>query len=370
MKKSSKKHIFLAMGLTALTLLTMTGFESLPVSKANFSLLSANTPGFSIIAKNSNNGDLTQIPLTNVSINNSGDFDAYKLHWKDISHFIINLEDAVTGSEENFSYSYTLRWAPELIDSEENNINFESDHSIEIDLLSNVISNPANIPDTVKVYLDEDDLPEIQIDNSVYIGNLMTEDEKTFLQRHGEWGTYQFSFECNSAHKKASAVYQVTPTDLNTLPASFDITSYVKSSTQMLDEARLCEITTEDFKFVDTTKIVWKVRGKSSDGKSYVLMEEDIPSNSNVNALYKTGSHERHGTSFFFDPWFSGTWEVYCEIPATETNPASSSNIIEFSTVKIISRLSIILITCGSIVLGGVLLTVIIIVAKKKEKIW
>lgn len=340
---------------------------STPLSVSNISLAEADTQfsggdsGFSVVVHDKD-GNIKDLSATKTQVNlNSNYVDCYYVQWKDISYFEINFEDSLVNMD-TYSYQYNLKWAPvEVID---NAIDFKNDRVEYIDLISTTVETKTEITRNLKYFIEEKAVTN-GINTFKASGDIKEKQKET-----GEWGVYQFSFTCNG-ETWSSDLYEVRSTKIAELTEHPFINTTAIRSNYSIDNAYLCTITDNEYKYVNRRDLKWSVKGRGSNGSNYVLMPEDKASGDNTTkTILSDNSYNRTGLSFTFDFEVSGNWEISCDAIDPVTGDKMTSNVIEVSTVKVVpSYLYIIVI--GAVVLAAtVALVVIIILSKKKERIW
>lgn len=330
-------------------------------------------PSISVLAKNNKGGTVDESIKSNIQTSfpsaDSSLQDISSIYWKNIEYFDIGTTiPAVDENDEPFdSFKAELLWTPALI--ENNTLSFASSHTISETIFEKDITTDNTIPN-IRLYIDED----ISLTNSTYYhaSDLLGE---TF-ENHGAYGSYCFVFSFikgNEIPQTTYKLFEVLPTDISTIEKSFDIIKKIQGSKYLLENAYLFSLENTKFDFVDKSLIVWHVKGESSDGTKYVLLEEELlAGDTKTKFLIPKGSEENQntGSSFLFDFKVNGVWEVYCSLYDEDGSLLGESEKVEISTVIVISSWKIWTIVGSLIFAGFVILAVIIIVAKRKEKIW
>lgn len=187
------------------------------------------------------------------------------------------------------------------------------------------------------------------------------------------WGIYRFTIKIASVGQEfTSALYNIAPkTDL--VKPSFIITT--KGSTSSMHDDYICSITNQgDYKFADTSKLIWHAEGVSVEGKSYCLTYADKNETGANFDDYLYTSIERTGLSFVFnahkgEKYINGNWNIYCVYKPDEFNSLESDKInikngVNFNlTIFVISLISAIVVITAIFVLCQ-------FVKSKKEKVW
>ena len=181
------------------------------------------------------------------------------------------------------------------------------------------------------------------------------------------YGLYKFSVNLNNTLNVMNIYVAVFPSEIpeNIVP---DIAYYISTSTSLLTAYQFM-ISTNEFNYIESTKIHWYVIGESKDGIKYCLTRSDwIAMDQPENYTYIWETVTQTGQSFFFDSnGLEGNWTVYCAIDGTDIK----SNSIQVTTTKKWMTPTMIYIGLGAF--AGIILIVLIvtlIMHKKHEKIW
>ena len=127
------------------------------------------------------------------------------------------------------------------------------------------------------------------------------------------------------------------------------------------------------YKYIDKSALVWYVKGEGEDGTKYALTSSEVGKGNFTDctaSIYE--SIDRTGTTFYFnDNEISGKWQVWCEYQSHGTeSPVQSNLIIEVETGLTIDGMVVVYIIIGAVILSILIVTIIAVVRKKKEKVW
>lgn len=201
-------------------------------------------------------------------------------------------------------------------------------------------------------------------------------DEETIRVR--EWGIYRFKLLING-DQTYSDFFVIEPTteiEKDVLPA---IAYYPTSSNSSLHNDYIFSVTNlEQYQFIDSSKLVWYVTGKSDDGILYILAEEDKTLDqfkdynyiSLIQRDYLRSS--RSGLSFRFDDTgVSGSWEIWCEYNYYgSTELPLKSKVIKINTGSQIDYGLIIGIVAGVGIISITLASILAVRRAKKDKVY
>lgn len=290
----------------------------------------------------------------------SNAFTVYSTDWKDLSRFEIEFNGDIPEGEV-YNYQYSVTWTP--LEIKEESLEILNDNTEIKSIVSGKTSDKEEIPSKVTFYIE---LAETNKDANIYYGNDVL--GESYI-KHGGWGIYQFSFNCNNS-VSSSDLFEVKTTKLSDIPDAVFLKKHPPIRSQYsIDNAYIFTIEGDEFKYIDRSLIKWMVSGEGSDGKKYVLRPSDIPeNNTSLKSLLTDESDDYYSTSFKFDFDVSGSWNISCVISDGETT--KESNVLPISTVEVIKQSTIIWIVVGSVAGAAVLLTLIIVLTKKKERIW
>ena len=296
-------------------------------------------------------------------------YSCYSTDWKDLSHFKI----AFSGSIDDaliYNYKYTVTWTPAEI--KDGRVQLSTDRTEKIAFIEKTTSVKDNIIMEATFFIDDLGTEAEGINNynaNEIIGN-------NYI-KNGGWGVYQFEFTCqtNTENQKVhtSTLFEAKPTKISEISAPLEISAEVIRSQYSIDNAYLCKIKGADYKYINRNLITWKVKGQGADGKNYVLQPNDIPiGDKTTKSLLSDNSDEYSTNTFKFDFDLSGEWEIWCEIANQESieNPVITSNALSVSTIKTVPQSTFIWIIIGAVAVSAIILTIIILVSKRKERIW
>ena len=309
------------------------------------------------------NNTLVTSEKKSVSID-TNNYSYYSIKWQDVSYFDIVYSGPIAEGEK-ISYQFNVTWSPANV--KDGKLELVTDRTEKREIIDTSASNEEDVVKQIRFYVD--DQTNNSISNSFNGNSVLGE---SYID-NGGWGIYQFNFICNGTAYN-SDLFEVTPTKISDISpeTSLSIKSEAVRSQYSINNAYILSITSPEYKYIERNNIVWKVSGEGSDGKKYVLLPSDIEEgDKETKSILSDDAFDRTGETFKFDFDISGNWEITCEITNPEnTEDVRVSNVIKVSTVKIIPKNLIIWIVVGSVALAGIILTVIIILAKKKEKIW
>ncbi len=152
-----------------------------------------------------------------------------------------------------------------------------------------------------------------------------------------EWGIYQFTLLNNGRAIATSDYIIIEPTrDIYTRPETkMEVTS---SETSLRDAYKFSLVNEEEYRYIDSSKLIWYAKGQTPDGTTYAFSKGDltIPEFSNCDdGLYEEGSKTRTGLNFIFeDDGKFGKWEIWCVYQADD-----SSHLLKSDRTKIETKL-------------------------------
>ena len=313
--------------------------------------------------------------LDDYIVNVDGENVTYQsILWKDITYFEIDCSGiAIDTGRESYDFQYNITWAPTKIIN--NELNIDTDWTVKgATVCRGRATTSSSITKKIRFYIS--DIREVDAHyynaSQAYIGTGSSRKSLQSKQEaRGAWGVYQFTFKVNDEDTYSSKLFEVKPTNIEDISAKLEVSSTPIRSKKTIDNAYSLAIKSDEYKFVDRENLVWKVTGKGSDGKSYVLLPEDKESSdTTTQTIIADNSYNRTGTTFVFDPDIAGHWEITCEAKSSDGLNDKVSKPIEVSTVKIVPSYLYIIIIGAAVVVAVVILVVIIVVTKKKEKIW
>lgn len=192
------------------------------------------------------------------------------------------------------------------------------------------------------------------------------------------WGAYQFSLNVNGQGESISQFYYVEP-DYIPEGTKLEISYDVASSTSSMHNAYLFSVVgaNTNYKYVNKDCFVWYVYGKDFSDQAYCLTKSDAQTKEEFieygKWLYEDNAITRTGSTFYFDDnKHSGNWNVYC-VYYDENNPTSlkiTSQEVSVMTGEIIKGSTIFWTILGSCLGAVVVLTIVIVISIKKERVW
>ncbi len=328
-----------------------------------------------VTALNSNGQSLPNTGSYNLTIDNRRS-DLYAFNWSAVNKFKVsfNLSDIPEtwkGDDGKYRYSIRIEYVNEYTDAmEEANATFEANSKIQsitdmtsstadVSLIQDVEYSVASLKDRINAQNEENRTFDI---NS---GSPVTTQKECF-----GWGIYRFSIVFSVGTQSqtfSSAFFSLEPSTLQGAPTIDK--KYASSQTGLIN-AFNCFLTNDNIDYIDINTIKWFVQGITTDGKKYVLTQEDI-NDEYPNFIHPTV--ERTGTSFYFDSnKLAGKWEVYCVYtPHKATvDQVKQSNVLEVSTGNRLAPSTILWWILAAVALLIIIVVIVIVVTKKKEKVW
>lgn len=296
------------------------------------------------ITANSRLGSNLEFNTVSATLANNSTIEYYVFNWSDL--YRLNFELRFPSSSTSYSFNSYYIKSSVLEDG-----NFDAMQPAEVlyDIEDMEIDTQQNI-----------------ITHSINYGIDAKSTTNTSTVGYG-YGLYKFAINFNGTNDVIVYYFAILPDEIpeNTSP---EIAYYITKSNSLLTAYEFM-ITTNDFNYIESSKIHWYVIGESKDGIKYVLTQADhqaLDKPENYNYIWE--NVEQTGQTFYFDSnGLEGTWTVYCKIEGTNI----TSNSIEVVTTKQWITPTIIYISIG-VFCGLIILTLIItlIVQRKKEKIW
>lgn len=296
------------------------------------------------------------------------EMDIVKYNWSDVKYFDVSFninEDLIPESlSGDYSFEYSVSWTP--IDYATSLPDNNAENIIQ-SIYSDTVSDKSKITNSVRFYVD--DAPKSISDDIIYTSGDLKLGKK--YTDNGGWGLYQFYLTINDFQEQrgVSKLFYLTPTDVKDIDTALQIKPSRVSSNKQMNAAYLFKIN-DAYKYVKRNQIKWTVEGTSASNQKYVLLPMDKTS-TEYESILPNNNYDRSGTTFLFDFEQEGTWTVSCTI-TSQSSPDifKSAKSDEFSTVKTISTGIIIGIVAGAVALVMIALAIIIVVSKKKERIW
>lgn len=187
------------------------------------------------------------------------------------------------------------------------------------------------------------------------------------------WGIYRFRVIVGEGGDEyTSNLFNIAPSTSLTKP-SFTVSR--QGSTSSMNDDYICKISnSSDYKYADTSKLVWYAEGISSDGTTYCLTEADQLANPSAFNDYLYTSIDRTGLTFTFnahkgEKFIKGTWNIYCVYKPGESDSISSETMqiksgYQFNTlVFTLCTVAVVIVSVGLVTLHSYLKT-------KREKVW
>ena len=365
--KSLNKSYFLIAGACLVAMLAAS-FSS-TILTANAASTLSYSENISVSAQNYDGETLSAPQGTLSSIQYNGttyqDYNYYTTNWSELRNFSIGFNISNLPDSSTYNYSYTVSWTPARVS--EGTADFNTAHTVNGTIFSAQATEKSQIISAINLTIDD---LTIDASNTYSALQVLVSDDDLY-QTHGGWGLYIFSFVCNGA-EVTSAVFEVLPTDVNTLSEP-TVTVAEQPSSLGMQSAYLFSLS-EEYRFVDRSLLVWSVEGTGRDGLRYVLTEDDIVDPATDNALFASGSYYRTGHTFNFDTRVEGTWiatcRIYSETPTDDSTPLYIVTSQAVSTESGMSPQTIIWIVVAAAVVAAIVVAVVIAVSIKKEKVY
>lgn len=185
------------------------------------------------------------------------------------------------------------------------------------------------------------------------------------------WGIYRFKITINNAEKYSSFIFISPQTNLAEDKRPTITYEIIPSVNSLRDSFKFSIENIEDYKYVDTEKLIWHVDGESIDGKKYVLTKQDFENQEeNIYEAYIYSDITRTGTSFIFnDNGIEGTWNVWCEFAGSDsiTLTSTKSEVQTSANPKLFWVIGVV-VGASALAVGGVVFFAYR--RSKKEKVW
>lgn len=334
-------------------------------------LLGGSSSSISISMYDNNNHEIVSTEK-NVTVNDEpGKF--YSTNWKDIAYFDIDCSGiAIEAGLDNYSFQYNITWAPiELV--EDGSISLQTDWVEQGTVLTGTKTQASAITKQIRFYIADIGTLDSHSYNasSTYIGTGSSRSTlKAKQETRGAWGVYQFTFKVNE-NSYVSKLFEVKPTKVETISTDLEVKSTTSRSKYSINNAYTLTVEGDEYQYVNRENLVWKISGKGADGKSYVLLPEDIEEgDTTTKSLISDNSFNRTGTTFVFDTETGGNWQITCEAKSTDGLNDKVSEAVEVSTIRLVPSYLYIIIIGAAVVAAIIILVIVIVVTKKKEKIW
>lgn len=303
----------------------------------------------------------TPISLTTPAGETLADYSSYSFPWSKVAKFEVNIDTSALPDAESYNYTYYATWSPASING--GKANFQTAHTYQKELFTESVSSKEQITSQLNFFVEE---PEQQTKTNQYVGKNVF---GTPYEEYGGWGIYMFTFELNG--QMQSAVYELVPTDVNSIPQKPILSHEIQQSNVGLKNAYLFSVD-EAYKYVNGYQINWYVTGKAQDGRIYVLLPSDITNEEVENSIYDADSESlRTGHTFLFDPPIEGSWTITCKILDTDLKTVVYTSTSEqLSTVEGFDGMTIVYIVIGAAAAAAIIVAIVIIVKIKKEKVY
>lgn len=224
-----------------------------------------------------------------------------------------------------------------------------------------------------KVFDDLGDLPNtfsFNIDD----GKIFQVGEEHETKKIQGWGIYKFYLQINDTLIE-SDYFVVEPQKKIFDSPELKLTSKNSSENSLRYDYTFTVKNSEDYAYIDTSKLVWYVTGTAKDGTAYVLSKEDTYIEGYGNHAYLFETYERKnrtGLEFTFrDPKQEGSWQVWCEYNYHEsTERALTSKKISIKTGTQYDLTTIIIVAVIGFVLSIVVAIILGYLRIRKDKVY
>lgn len=200
-------------------------------------------------------------------------------------------------------------------------------------------------------------------------------DEETIRVR--QWGIYRFKLLIND-EETYSDFFIIEPTMKVNSKKIPELSFYPTSSNSSLHDDYIFSVTNlEEYRYIDSSKLVWYVTGKGEDGTIFILTTADLSLEQFKDKLFTPlypdySDSARSGLSFRFDDkGTTGAWEIWCEYNYhNSTDAPLVSKVVKINTGSQISYEIIIWVLSGVAILSIVVAVLLGIRRAKKDKIY
>lgn len=339
----------------ALLLLTFVPFQKV------FNQASAATDESFVVDVYGRNGAI-QLKTTTTEFNGG---TAYIFDWKDVDKFVLNIDTSKKTpplKQEGGTPYYQASIKIEFLKGYKENGGWGQGAMISFE----------NLPAFTKIERGTDShlklsnfKPELNVDNGVtgeFLGSQQTAKE---------WGIYRFTLDINGEQTQ-SEYFIIEPT--REVASDPIVKSTEVVSENSIRKAYQFSITNADeYKYVDSSKLIWYAKGKTQDGKIYAYSRTDIGKDNfkdcGNNFLYQNPN--RTGLTFLFDDSGKyGKWDVWCEYRPEAPGTARDSVVTSIET-KAEFNYVIIIVVVSVIAAIAVAFSVGVCIFKiKKEKVY
>ena len=187
------------------------------------------------------------------------------------------------------------------------------------------------------------------------------------------WGIYQFVVDINGAVQH-SEFYFIKPNTNNTVVPIVDYIVTTSAMESLTNSFEFYLVNDSSFNYIDENQLVWYAYGVTTDGMRYALSQSDLEDEDfaqyECNAyLYQTPF--RIGREFVFEVPnnLTGEWYVWCVYGPDSIN-ALQSQPQTVSTEKPFDYTNVIYIILGGCGLALIVVILVGVYKKKKEKVW
>lgn len=243
--------------------------------------------------------------------------NAYIFNWKDVSKFVLNIDTSKKTPpfrEEGGTPYYTATIKIEYLKGYAEYGGWGEGAFVSFE----------NLPAYTKIVRGTDShlnlsefKPEFNIDEGI------TSESLGSTQTAKGWGIYKFTLDINSQQTE-SEYFIIEPTKEVANDPAVTFTTVV-SDTSIRDAYQFSLTNAEEYKYIDTNKLVWYAKGQTLDGKIYAYSKSDIgtPKFTDCGNNYLYDNPSRTGLTFLFDDSGKyGKWDVWCEYrPEAPGNP-------------------------------------------------
>ena len=158
------------------------------------------------------------------------------------------------------------------------------------------------------------------------------------------------------------------------IPLGTQITYHITSSNKLMNIFN-CNLSSSLFRFVNPDFLQWEVVGQDTNGISYCL-DKKMQQQMEYGAYQPLWDSLQNttGTSFVFDSNdVEGTWTVSLSIKNSDGTEKANFKIKNLSTIKVNKPFPwwiVLVVIFGSLLLVGLVVTIVLLVKKKHEKVW
>lgn len=376
MKKSiNNKFYFMLTTLAIAFLFCLSGFGLSFANTNADEYTTLNSATLTYVAYDRNNPNSSSNP----SINNTS-YSQYS--WNVINKltldFANNGEIKPTTGTTSYTYSLDVDYAPIYV-SDLTNFQEHNEHVT----IQNVYTNTVASLDEIRPF-------EYYIDCHADDADITIKEIKEGISQKSHkdygfgWGVYRFTFHIQgnntSGYECISKYLYVAPTTPSAIPVvEYNIVSSL-SGLQNAYEFYIVNSSDSGYQYADQNLIVWYARGIGTNDVNYVYSAADVglkigneyPFTGYDTPIF-TGNTDRNGTTFYFDPnGIAGSWEVFCVIYDIDHTSLRFQSAMQkdIKTGTKVEASIIIWIIIGCAVALLAIIVAIIVITKKKEKVW